>query len=183
MLRHLGLTGIDIIGYSTGAAVALQLGIEHPDLVGKLILISPGYNAEAMHPGIMDGIAGLQPEHLAGTPFEASYAKNAPRPQDWPVLIEKIKEMEHEVVEWTAEQVSGIAAPTMLVLGDSDIIRPEHAVEMFRLLGGGVAGDLVGLPASRLAVLPGTTHITVVQRAEWLLPMIEEFLATETRSE
>jgi hypothetical protein len=66
----------------------------------------------------------------------------------------------------------------MIVLGDSDIVRPEHAVAMFRLLGGGVPGDLTGLPASRLAVLPGTTHATVPHRAEWLAPMIEEFLDT-----
>jgi pimeloyl-ACP methyl ester carboxylesterase len=179
LLTHLGLTGVDILGYSSGAAVALQLGIEHPELVRKLILVSPAYRADGLHPGVLDGITGLQPEHLAGTPFEASYAKNAPRPQDWPVLIEKIKEMDQEVVEWSAAQVSGMAAPTMLVIGDSDIIQPEHAVEMFRLIGGGVVGDLVGLPASRLAVLPGTTHITVVQRADWLVPMVEEFLAAE----
>jgi hypothetical protein len=64
----------------------------------------------------------------------------------------------------------------MVVIGDSDIVRPEHAVETFRLLGGGVIGDLTGLPSSRLAVLPGTTHITLVHRAEWLVPMIEDFL-------
>ena len=62
------------------------------------------------------------------------------------------------------------------MIGDSDIVRPEHAVDMFRLFGGGVIGDLVGLPASRLAVLPGTTHITLPQRTDLLIPMIEEFL-------
>ena len=62
------------------------------------------------------------------------------------------------------------------IIGDSDLIRPEHTVELFRLLGGGVAGDLVGLPRSQLAVLPGTTHITLVDRAEWLVSMITEFL-------
>jgi hypothetical protein len=67
----------------------------------------------------------------------------------------------------------------MLVIGDSDIVQPEHTVEMFRLLGGGVAGDLAGLPRSRLAVLPGTTHITLVQRADWLSSMVAEFLDAE----
>ena len=62
------------------------------------------------------------------------------------------------------------------IIGDSDLIRPEHTVELFRLLGGGVAGDLVGLPRSQLAVLPGTTHITLVDRAEWLVSMITGFL-------
>jgi hypothetical protein len=67
----------------------------------------------------------------------------------------------------------------MLIIGDSDIVQPEHAVEMFRLRGGGVAGDLVGLPPARLAVLPGTTHVTLVQRTDWLSSMVGEFLDAE----
>jgi pimeloyl-ACP methyl ester carboxylesterase len=90
--------------------------------------------------------------------------------------VAKIKRLDGDLPEWPAEQIRALAAPTLLVLGDSDIIRPEHAVEMFRLLGGGVAGDLTGLPACRLAILPGTTHTTIPQRAEWLAPMIDEFL-------
>jgi hypothetical protein len=69
----------------------------------------------------------------------------------------------------------------LLIIGDSDIVRPEHTVEMFRLLGGGVVGDLVGLPRSWLAVLPGTTHVTLVDRAEWLISMITEFLDAPKR--
>jgi pimeloyl-ACP methyl ester carboxylesterase len=82
---------------------------------------------------------------------------------------------------WPAEAIRSIKAPTLIVLGDSDIVRPEHAVEMFRLLGGGVMGDLrpssfAGLQNSQLAMLPGTTHITVAHRADWLVSMITEFL-------
>jgi pimeloyl-ACP methyl ester carboxylesterase len=84
--------------------------------------------------------------------------------------------MDADLPEWTAEAVGSITAPVLLVIGDSDIVRPEHAVETFRLLGGGVAGDLAGLPRSRLAVLPGTTHITLVQRSDWLVAMVTEFL-------
>jgi pimeloyl-ACP methyl ester carboxylesterase len=87
--------------------------------------------------------------------------------------------MEHDVPEWSADDVRGITAPTMLITGDSDIVRPEHSVEIFRLLGGGVIGDLAGLPRSRLALLPGTTHITLVQRADWLSSMVAEFLDAE----
>jgi pimeloyl-ACP methyl ester carboxylesterase len=118
----------------------------------------------------------LQPEHLAGTPFEEDYARTAPNPGDWPRLVEKIKQLNRQLPEWPAEAVRSIPAPTMLVYGDSDIVRPEHAAELFRLLGGGVPGDVAGLPRSRLAVLPGTTHVTLVHRADWLVPMVNEFL-------
>jgi pimeloyl-ACP methyl ester carboxylesterase/uncharacterized protein YndB with AHSA1/START domain len=176
LLRHLGIGQADFFGYSSGSAVALQIAIEHPELVGKLVVASASYRLDGLHPGLMDGIQQLQPEHLAGTPFEEDYARVAPNPDDWPKLIEKIKQMETTLSEWTADDIRSIAAPTMLVIGDSDIVRPEHAVEMFRLLGGGVIGDLVGLPRSRLAVLPGTTHITLVQRADWLSSMVGDFL-------
>jgi pimeloyl-ACP methyl ester carboxylesterase len=129
----------------------------------------------------MDNIGSLQPEHLAGTPFEQDYARVAPNPGDWPTLIEKIKDMDAELPEWTADDIGGLAAPSMLVYGDSDIVRPEHMVETFRLLGGGVPGDMAGLPRARLAVLPGTTHVTLVQRADWLASMVGEFLDAEAR--
>jgi pimeloyl-ACP methyl ester carboxylesterase len=77
---------------------------------------------------------------------------------------------------WPAEAVQSVKAPALLVIGDSDIVRPEHTAEMFRLLGGGVAGDSAGLPAAQLAVLPGTTHVTLVERADWLVSMITAFL-------
>jgi pimeloyl-ACP methyl ester carboxylesterase len=176
LLRQLGVENVDVLGYSSGSDVAIQMAVEHPGLVRKLILASASYKLDGAHPGLLDGIQDLQPEHLAGTPFERAYASVAPRPENWPVLVEKIKEMDRDIPEWPAETIKNLAKPTLLVFGDSDIVRPEHAVEFFRLLGGGVAGDVAGLPDSRLAILPGTTHIGLPQRAEWLVSMVEEFL-------
>ncbi|HKA68122.1 MAG TPA: alpha/beta hydrolase [Actinomycetes bacterium] len=176
LLAQLDIGPVDIFGYSSGSAVAFQLALDHPDLVRKVILGSFSFQLEGLHPQVLGGIEGLQPEHLAGTPFEESYARVAPRPEDWPVLIEKIKEMDRDLPEWSADTVQAVGKPVMVVIGDSDIVRPEHAVETFRLLGGGVIGDLTGLPDSRLAVLPGTTHVTLVHRADWLVSMIEDFI-------
>ena len=175
-LRHLGVGPADLFGYSSGSAVAVQVALDHPELVGKLVLASFSYRLDGLHPGLMDNIGALQPEHLAGTPYEQDYARVAPNPGDWPTLIKKIKDMDADLPEWTADDLRGLAAPAMLVYGDSDIVRPEHMAETFRLLGGGVAGDMAGLPRSRLAVLPGTTHVTLVQRADWLASMVAEFL-------
>ena len=179
LLRHLGVEQADLFGYSSGSAVAFQLALDHPGLVGKLVLASFSYRLDGLHPGLMDNIAELKPEHLAGTPFEQDYARVAPNPGDWPKLISKITQMDADLPQWTAEDVRGLTAPTLLIIGDSDIVQPEHSVELFRLLGGGVIGDLAGLPRSRLAVLPGTTHVTLVQRADWLASMVGEFLDAE----
>ena len=87
-----------------------------------------------------------------------------------------MKKLDLTPFAWPPDAVRAIAAPTLIIVGDSDGIRPEHAVAMFRLRGGGVFGDLAGLPAAQLAVLPGTTHVGLLDRAEWLLAMIPPFL-------
>jgi pimeloyl-ACP methyl ester carboxylesterase len=176
LLRHLDVEQADFFAYSSGTGIAMELALQQPRLVRKLVLASVAYRLDGLHPGLTDGLDELQPEHLAGTPFEEDYARTAPNPGDWPRLVEKIKQLNRQLPEWPAEAVRSITAPTMLVYGDSDIVRPEHAAELFRLLGGGVPGDVAGLPRSRLAVLPGTTHVTLVHRADWLVPMVTEFL-------
>jgi pimeloyl-ACP methyl ester carboxylesterase len=176
LLHYIGIENADFFGYSLGAGIALQIAIQHPDLVRKLVLASVTYNVDGFHPGLLAGIETLKPEHLAGSPWQEEYASIAPNPEDWPTLIAKVKQLDRELQDWPPEAIQSIKAPTLLIIGDSDIVRPEHAVEMFRLLGGGVAGDGSGLPNSQLAVLPGTTHVTLVNRADWLISMIGEFL-------
>ncbi|RKN41144.1 alpha/beta fold hydrolase [Micromonospora endolithica] len=176
LLDHLDVAVADVFGWSMGAAVALRLGTDHPHRVGRLVLASVAFDAGGLHPGLLDGIAHLEPEHLHGSELHEEYLRTAPDPTGWPALVAKIKKLDADPPRWPPSAIRALVAPTLLVLADSDIVRPEHAVEMFRLLGGGVVGDLTGLPASRLAVLPGTTHTTVPQRADWLAPMIDEFL-------
>ncbi|WP_250987919.1 alpha/beta fold hydrolase [Methanoculleus oceani] len=176
LLRQIGVKEADIFGYSMGAAIALEITVRHPELVHKLVLVSPSYTREGAYPEMYEGEENLKPEDLAGTPFAEEYARTAPNPDDWPGLIEKVKQLDREFQGWTPGEIRSIRAPTLVIIGDSDVVRPEHAVEFFRLLGGGVPGDLVGLPRSRLAVLPGTTHITLIDRTDWLLSMIGEFL-------
>lgn len=176
LLRQIGIGKTDILGYSVGAGVALQMALDHPELIRKLVLISIATSPAGLHPGILEGIESMTPEAMVGTPFHEEYVSIAPRPDDWPKLIEKMQAMDRDTMEWPDEAIRSVKAPTLIVIGDSDIVRPEHAVEIFRLVGGGVAGDLTGLPSSQLAVLPGTTHITVVHRTDLLLQIIPAFL-------
>jgi len=175
-LEHLGIEHADIFGYSVGAAVALRLALRHPHVVRKLVLASISYTKSGLHPGLMEGLADMKPEMMFGSPWHEEYIRMAPNPDDFATLFAKKTEMDRGIQDLPAEAIQAIKAPTLLIIGDSDIIRPEHAVEMFRLLGGGVAGDLAGLPNAQLAILPGTTHVTVVQRADLLLTIIPPFL-------
>jgi pimeloyl-ACP methyl ester carboxylesterase len=176
LLRQLNIEEADIFGYSMGAGISLYIAIHYPNLVRKLVVASVTYNNTGLQPGLLAGMDNLKPENLAGTPWQEEYAQIAPNPEDWPTLVAKIKQLNLHIPDLPAEMIQSIKAPTLVIIGDSDIVLPGHAVEMFRLLGGGMAGDLAGLPKSQLAVLPGTTHVTVVDRSDWLIPMITEFL-------
>ncbi len=176
-LPQLGIERADIFGYSTGAAVALRVAIRHPDLVRKLVLASITYTLSGVHPGLMDGLADMEPEMMFGSPWHEEYMRIAPNPENFATLFAKKTRMDSEIQDLPAEAIRAIKAPTLLIIGDSDLVRPEHAVEMFRLLGGGVFGDTpAGLPNSQLAILPGTSHVTVVNRADLLLAVIPPFL-------
>ncbi len=181
LVRHLGIDRADVFGFSMGGGVALQLAIRHPGLVRKLVVASASYTSDGMQPELHAMVPSITPEMFAGSPIEAAYLEVAPNPGDFPALVEKLKRLDMTPFDWPAEDVRGIEAPALIVVGDADAIRLEHAVEMFRLLGGGAMGDLTGLPKSQLLVLPGTTHFVppgsgVLDRAEWLLAMVPAFL-------
>jgi pimeloyl-ACP methyl ester carboxylesterase len=177
LLQQLNIARADLFGYSMGGGVALQFAIRHPNQVRKFIFAGgTTYSLDGFYPGMLEGIAGLQPEHLAGTPWQQAYARLAPHPEDWPTLIAKTKELDLTFKGWTPEEIQALKTPGLLIIGDSDIVRPEHVVEMFRLMGGGVVRDVMGLPNSQLAILPGTTHVTVMDRTDWLASMTNAFL-------
>jgi pimeloyl-ACP methyl ester carboxylesterase len=176
-LQQLGSERADIFGYSMGAAVALHLALRRPDVVRKLVLASVTYNLSGIHPGLMEGLADMKPEMMHGSPWHEEYIQLAPNPEHFATLFAKKTQMDRGIRDLPAEAIRAIKAPTLLIIGDSDLVRPEHAVEMFRLLGGGVFGDTpAGLPSSQLAVLPGTSHVTLVYRADLLLSIIPPFL-------
>ncbi len=176
VLRHLGIEQADVVGYSMGAAAALQIAIRHPELVRKLVPISVTYNMDGAHPEMLPMIETITPEMFAGSPWEAAYKEVAPNPDDFPNLVEKLKALDLAPYDVPAADVRAIAAPTLLVVGDSDATRLEHAVEMFKLLGGGVFGDLAGMPVSQLAIVPGTSHLGILEHADWISAMIAAFL-------
>jgi pimeloyl-ACP methyl ester carboxylesterase len=176
VLRHLGAVPADVAGYSLGGGVALQLAIRHPEVVRKLVVLSAPYNSAGQYPEVVATIAGITPELFANTPMREIYDRISPHPDAFPTLVKKLIEMDLQPFDWPAAAIAAIPAPTLIVIGDSDGPLPEHAVAMFRLRGGGVFGDIAGLPASQLAVLPGTTHVGVMMRPDLLLAMIPPFL-------
>jgi pimeloyl-ACP methyl ester carboxylesterase len=177
LLRQLKIEQADFVGYSMGGAIALQMARRYPALVRKFVFAGgTSYAPDGLYPELREGLKRMKPEDMNGSPWQKAYASVAPNPENWAALVSKKQAMDLRFAGWSQDDVKTIEAPSLLIIGDADIVRPEHTVEMFRLLGGGVVGDLHGLPRAQLAVLPGTTHVTFIDRTEWLVSMISSFL-------
>ncbi|MCA1370034.1 alpha/beta hydrolase [Bradyrhizobium sp. BRP14] len=175
-----GVEKADVFGYSMGAAAGLQLAIRHPEKVNKLAAASVAYDAEGWQPAFKAFIPQMTVEMFVNMPFAEEYRKLAANPDGFPALVKKLIALEHEPMAWEAD-VKALKTPVLIITGDADVATLEHSVALFRLLGGGVMGDMgKPLPASRLAVMPATSHTAVIGQTELLHAFIEPFLKGKT---
>ena len=179
-MDKVGLKQADVFGYSMGAAAGLQLAIRHPEKVNKLVMASAAYDAQGWQPEFTAFIPQMTVEMFVGMPFADAYRKLAANPDGFPELVRKLIALEHEPMAWGAD-VKTLKTPVLIITGDADVATLEHSVALFRLLGGGGMGDMgKPLPASRLAVLPATSHTAVIGQTALLAAVIEPFLKGET---
>jgi pimeloyl-ACP methyl ester carboxylesterase len=171
-----GLGKADVFGYSMGAEAALQLAIRHPGKVNKLVAASAAYDIEGWQREFRAFIPQMTVEMILGLPFAEEYRKLAPNPDGFPALVKKLIALEHEPMAWEGD-LKALKTPILIIAGDADVMTLEHSIAMFRLLGGGIMGDMgKPLPASRLAILPATSHTAVIGQADLLHAIIEPFL-------
>ena len=180
LVEALDIPRAHFVGYSMGGAVAVQLALDRPELVDRVAYAGGvSFDPSGVHPELMAAFESFDPHQLDGTRWHEAYRRVAPDPDAWTALVAKVNELDRAgEPAWPRERLAALQVPTLLVIGDADVVRPEHVVEMFRLLGGGVPGDIAGLPRAQLAILPGTTHEGMLDRVDWLSSMIIEFLAT-----
>lgn len=174
LIAFLGYEKADVMGYSTGGGVALRVGLQHPEVVDKLILVSTPNAKEGWHDYNLQGMAMIgagSAEGMKQSPMWEMFKAVNPDPEtNWPLLHEKQGELMRPSYDYSSEIADGgIEAPTMLVVGDWDSVRTAHAVRFFELLGGGkqdAQWDGSGMNANRLAILPGQTHYTIFMAPE-----------------
>ena len=176
-----GLEKANVFGYSMGAAAGLQLAIRHPEKVEQLVVASTAYDVEGWQPAFKDFIPQMTVEMFTEMPVLVEpHRKLSPNPDGFVELAEKLIQLEKEPMQWEAD-VKALKTPVLIITGDADAATLEHSVALFRLLGGGVMGDMgKPLPASRLAVLPATSHTAVITQVDLLQAFIEPFLKGET---
>lgn len=164
LLQYLHVRQADLFGFSSGGMITLQIAIRHPQVVRKLVVASGFFSRDAADPAFWNGFATATLEDMPKGLRDA-YLEVAPHPENLQTMFDKTVQLIRNFQDIPADKIRAITAPTLVVCGDSDVMRPEHAVAVFRLL-----------PHAQLAVLPRTDHMHVTARISWLVPMIEEFL-------
>jgi pimeloyl-ACP methyl ester carboxylesterase len=164
LLRYLNFESADFFGYM-GGAVSVQVAQRHPALARKIVFAGgASYRPDGLYHEVLEFEKTMKPDNFAGTPWKNYYDSVAPNPANFPVLVEKIKELNITGKGFPPEDLQSIKAPVLLIIGDADIVRPEHVARMFRLLGGGLRDAGLhgsGRPTSQLAIVPGATHYNI----------------------
>lgn len=176
LLDYLKIERADIIGYSLGGGVAMQCAIRHPAKVRKVVSISAPFRSDGWVKEGQDALRNLTWEIFKGTPFEVEWKKLNPKPDGFADFFNHIKATALRPYDFGADKFKATKAPMFFIHGDADGVRLEHISEMFNLKGGGIFGDRQPRSESRLAILPDTTHVTLMNRMTTIVPMVNDFL-------
>jgi pimeloyl-ACP methyl ester carboxylesterase len=176
LFKELDIPQADLIGYSMGGTVAMHCAIRHPDKVRKVVVISSVFRRDGMVKEALDMFPKLTADAFKGSPIEVEYKKLSPTPDDFPKFVKRLLAAASSEHDLGADKLKATTAPMFFIHGDADGIRLEHVAEMFRLKGGEIHGDMKPRSSSRLAILPNTTHVTLMQRMPVIVPMVNDFL-------
>jgi len=176
LLDYLMIPSADIVGYSLGGGVAIQTAIRHPEKVRKVVSISASMRRDGWVKEANDFWPNFTWEMMKGTPAETERNKLNPIPNSFPDFFNHIKATASKPYDFGADKFKATKAPMFFIHGDADGIRLNHIAEMYRLKGGDLHGDMQPHPASRLAILPNTTHVTLMSRMSTIVPMVNDFL-------
>lgn len=180
LLKKLDYDSVDVMGYSFGGGAGFRLAVQHPELVRRLVIVSSPFAQEGFFPELLPMQAAVgagMAEAMKTNPMYQSYARVAPRPEDFPRLLDRMGEYMRRPYDWT-EDLKKLKGPVMLVYGDADMVRPEHIVRVYQLLGGGLkdAGwQREHMSKNRLAIIPNLTHYEMFS-SPVLVPTVLPFL-------
>jgi pimeloyl-ACP methyl ester carboxylesterase len=177
LLDHLKIPSADLIGYSMGGGVAMQCAIRHPEKVRKVVSISAVFRYDGWVKEGRDALPKITAEVFKGSPIEAEYKKLSPTPNEFPDFVKHVIAMASKPYDFGADKFKATKAPMFFIHGDADGVRLDHIAEMYRFKGGGnIHGDMQPRSDSRLAIVPDTTHVTLMNRVSTIVPMINGFL-------
>jgi pimeloyl-ACP methyl ester carboxylesterase len=187
LVRSLGHRQVDVVGHSMGGGVAFQFAAQSPAMVRRLVLVSTPFSQSGFYPELLPQqaqIGAAAAPMMKETPMYQSYVAVAPKPEDFPKLLDQMGAFMRAQYDWSSD-VSKLTMPVMLVYGDGDMFRPEHEIRFYQLLGGGLKDAGWGrenMSRNRLAILPNVTHYDMIS-SPWLVPTIMPFLEGKNSSQ
>jgi len=181
VLSALKVPSADVLGFSMGGTTAIVMAIRHPNGVGKQIIVAGTSRRDGWYPEVLQGMAQVTPAVLAGTPVETEYRRLSPNPDNFSTFVREVIALEESNYDSANDAIRAIDDKTMIVVGDADGVELEHAIELFKLRGGGdreaaARGFLTEAPRARLAILPATTHIGIMAEAKRIAELATPFL-------
>jgi pimeloyl-ACP methyl ester carboxylesterase len=181
MLDYLKIKQADLLGYSMGGGVAMQVAIRHPEKVRKVVSVSAVFRHDGWVKEALDMYPQFTADVFKGSPIETEYKKLSPTPNEFPNFIKRVIAMDLKPYDFGADKLKATKAPFLFIHGDADGVRLDHIAEMFRLKGDEIMGDMRPRSESRLAVLPNTTHVTLMEKGDAIIPMVNDFLDAKSQ--
>ena len=175
LFDHLKIKRADVLGYSMGGGVAMQVAIRHPEKVRKVVSISAVFRHDGWVKEAVEAFPQMDPKLFKGSPIETEYKKLSPTPDKFETFIKRAIQMDIVPYDFGAGKLKGTKAPFLFIHGDADGVRLDHIAEMFRLKGDEIFGDMRPRSQSRLAILPDTTHVTLMNKSDVIVPMVNDF--------
>ncbi len=177
LLDYLKIERADIVGYSLGAGTAMMTAIRHPEKVRKVVSMSHPIRRDGWVKEANDAWPNFNAGMFEGTPAKTEREKLNPVPGSFPAFFDHIKAAAMRPWDFGADKFKATKSPMFFIHGDADGVRMEHIAEMYALKGGGnVHADMQPRSESRLAILPDTTHVTLMNRMSTIVPLINDFL-------
>jgi len=176
LLDYLKIPKSDVLGYSLGAGAAMQCAIRHPEKVRKVVVISYPFRRDGWDKQVNDALSQITAEVFKGSPMESEYKRLNPDPAGFPNFVKHVVTSNSGPWDFGADKLRATTAPMFFINGDADGVKLDVLGEMYRLKGGGMSGDMGPRSESRVAILPNTTHVTLMSRMSTIVPMVNDFL-------
>jgi pimeloyl-ACP methyl ester carboxylesterase len=183
VLDYLTIKHADVLGYSMGGGVAMQVAIRRPEKVRKVVSISAALRHDGLVKEALDIFPQTTADSFKGSPIEAEYKKLSPTPNEFPNFVKRVIAIALKPYDFGADKLKATQAPFLFIHGDADGVRLDHIAEMFRLKGDEIHGDLRPRSESRLAVLPNATHVTLMKKGDVIIPMVNDFLDAKSQKQ
>jgi len=180
LLKYLHVDSAIVLGYSLGATVALNAAIKYPSMVTRLIFISSAYKSEGWIQAARDLFPSIKPEFFEHTPLKTEYDRLAPDKSHWNAFVTKLVKFDAAPFDLGADKVKTVKCPVLMVYGDNDGVDLKHVAELYGFFGGGVLGDMTGLPKSQLAIVPASTHVTLMMQTDKIAALVNGFLGVNS---